>query len=138
MDALIQVLRYEVWGLLITLAVVVAYELITGGVKTEGLLYDKAPTGRERARVPPALLRRGERRERVPGELSPARVQLLIFTVAGALYYLMLVFKADRPGEFPEIPAWLLLGLGGSHAFYLGGKLSSLLSRVFGARGGRE
>ena len=122
MDSLIKTLRYEVWILLVGLAALFAYRLLTGGIRVTGLLYDKS----------------AGRGERGPGAFSPARLQLLVVTVAGALYYMTMVFRGVEPGHFPVVPKWLLMGVGGSHAFYLGGKLFPLLQRALGAaRGGK-
>ena len=110
MNALATVLRYEIWILLTVLVAVLTYRLLTGRINTRGLLQDKM-TGRA---------------------FSPGRLQMLIVTIGGALYYLVLVLSNPRVGEFPEVPKELLVALGGSHAFYLGGKLSLLLMQVFG------
>lgn len=110
MNALTTVLRYEIWIFLTVLAAVIAYQLLTGMINTRGLLRDKM-TGRA---------------------LSPGRLQLLIATTGGALYYLLLMFSNEKPGEFPEIPSALVMILGGSNAFYLGGKLSALLRLKLG------
>ena len=50
-------------------------------------------------------------------ETSPTRVQLLLFTVAYALYYLMQILHS--PTGFPRIPHEILYLLGGSHSAYL-------------------
>jgi hypothetical protein len=110
MNTFATVLRYEIWILLTVLAAVVTYQFLTGRINTRGLLRDKMG-GRA---------------------LSPGRLQLLMATIGGALYYLLLMLSNEKPDEFPEVPSWLLLGLGGSHAFYLGGKLSALLRQVLG------
>lgn len=110
MNALATVLRYEIWIFLTVLAAIVAYQLVTGRIRTRGLLRDKM-NGRA---------------------LSPGRLQLLMATAAGALYYLLLIFANEKPGEFPEVPRALLLLVGGSHVFYLGGKLSALLTQKLG------
>ena len=116
MNALTTVLRYEIWILLSAIVAVVAYRLLTGAINMRGLLRDKMS---ERA-------------------VSPGRLQLLMTTVGGALYYLTLVLSNTKPGEFPEIPKELLLALGGSHAFYLAGKFSSLLMQLFGLSSARN
>lgn len=110
MDALATVLRCEIWALLIGLASIIAYQLLTGRINTRGLLRDKM-NGRA---------------------FSPSRLQLLMATAAGALYYVLLIFANEKPGEFPEVPRALLVLLGGSHAFYLGGKLTGLLRQILG------
>lgn len=110
MNTFATVLRYEIWIFLMVLAAVVAYQLLTGRINPRGLLRDKMG-GRA---------------------FSPGRLQMLIVTVGGALYYVVLVLSNTKTGEFPEVPKELLLALGGSQAFYLGGKLSLLLMQVFG------
>jgi hypothetical protein len=90
-------LRLEIGFLLGGLLLVVIYQMLTGKINLNGLLTE----GRTR-------------------EISPARVQLLVLTLAGALFY---IYKATTtPGGLPEIPQELLLFLGGSHIVYLGGK----------------
>ena len=110
MNALATVLRYEIWIFLTVLVGIVGYQLLTGRIKTRGLLRDKM-NGRA---------------------LSPGRLQMLMATVSVASYYVLLIFANKRPGTFPEVPRSLLMILGGSHAFYLGGKLSGLLRQVLG------
>ena len=51
------------------------------------------------------------------GDNSPSRVQLLFFTLAFAIYYLMQVIH--DPSCFPDIPHETLYTLGASHSFYL-------------------
>lgn len=111
MNALATLIRYEIWFLVIGLALVVAYQLLTGQINTKGLLDEKA----------------GDRR------FSPAQLQLLLFTVGGAFYYLLLVLDNPKPGTFPNVPNELLLILAGSHVFYQTGNLSSLLRQKFGS-----
>ena len=60
-----------------------------------------------------------------PAVVSPARTQLLLFTIYIAGYYLLQVIH--DPTSFPQVPTALLVALGGSHAVYLGGKAQSLL-----------
>jgi hypothetical protein len=110
MIALTTVLRYEIWIFLTVLAAVIVYQLSTGRINTRGLLRDK-------------MKGRG---------FSPSRLQLLMATMAGALYYLLLIFANEKPGEFPEVPRELVMLVGGSHVFFLGGKLSALLTQKLG------
>jgi hypothetical protein len=126
MDALTKVLSYEVWILFGGLGAIIAYRLLTGGIRMEGLLYDKSSTRSDTT----------GKRAPSPGRFSPGRLQLLIVTIGGALYYLLLLMGSERRGEFPVVPKELLLALGGSHTFYLGGKLFPLLTRAFGSRRG--
>jgi hypothetical protein len=93
---------------------VVAWKLLTGGIRLDYLLY-------------------GSRRDRTDGGytefFSPGRVQLLIVTILTASYYVLQVIH--DPTKFPEIPAAWVAALGGSQAIYLGGKAQSML---FGIR----
>ncbi|HEY6348100.1 MAG TPA: hypothetical protein VI636_01700 [Candidatus Angelobacter sp.] len=57
--------------------------------------------------------------------VSPGRTQLLLFTIFVAGHYLIQVIH--DPTVFPQVPTSLLVGLGGSHAVYLGGKAQSML-----------
>jgi len=96
--------RYEIWLLILGLIFVVGYQLLTGRINTKKLLHNKT-TDRP----------------------SPGRVQLLMLTLVGALYYLLRT--ADDPQKLPEIPNELLLILGGSNLVYLTGKASSFYSQ---------
>ena len=71
------------------------------------------------------LLYGDQRDPQNPTFLSPARTQLLLFTIYVAGYYLLQV--VHDPTSLPQIPNSLLVALGGSHAVYLGGKAQSLL-----------
>jgi len=91
---------------------IVFWKLLTGGISLSGLLD-------------------GDRREGsdISTSFSPGRVQLLMFTISSALYYLLQVI--DNPSSFPKVPDALVAVLGGSHAVYLGGKAQGLLSYRF-------
>jgi len=89
-------MRIEMWVLLGSLAVVVAYQLLTGRISVRGLLSGD------------------------DGKPSASRVQLLIATLVAALTYLSQV--VSHPSEFPTVPSWLLMGLAGSQIIYLWGK----------------
>jgi len=113
MYTLSEALRYEMFFLLVGLVVIVTYRLLTGRINTTGLLLDKM-SGRV---------------------VSPGRLQMLIVTVSIALYYLFMVFDNEEPGKMPGLPPEFLLALGGSHVFYLGGKLYGMF---FGLLTGRR
>jgi hypothetical protein len=103
-------LRYELWILLVGLLLIVGYQLLTGRINTEGLLYEK-----------------GEK-----SQFSPGRLQLLIFTIGVAFYYFLKVLEQPAPTTLeektlPELPKEFLLILGGSNLFYLGSKLAPLI-----------
>ncbi len=55
---------------------------------------------------------------------SPGRAQMLAFTVIFAANYLLQVIQ--DPSRFPDVPATVLVVLGGSQAVYLGGKAQAL------------
>lgn len=98
--------------------------IIVGGLF--GLIFWKMFTGE----ISLNQLLQGDRRDPAhPSEfttfVSPGRTQLLMFTIFVAGYYLLQVIH--NPTTFPQIPTSLLVGLGGSHAIYLGGKAQSLL-----------
>jgi membrane-bound acyltransferase YfiQ involved in biofilm formation len=103
MATLMMFARYEIGFLLAALLAVVAFQLLTGRIKTRGLLSEKTRNGL--------------------GGVSPARVQLLMLTVAFAFYLLSEIVNSR---QFPTIDTKWLLILGGSHSIYLGGKSLSL------------
>ncbi len=101
MAYLLDAAEFGLKAFLVVLVVLVAYRALKGTINAKGLLADK---------------------ER--GTFSPARLQLLLFTVIGAGAYLSSLMEAAAAGRyaFPEVPQELLLVLGGSQAFYLGAK----------------
>ena len=101
MNTLATVLRWELIFVLIALAAIVAYRMLTQQINVAGLLMDK--TG---GRV-----------------ISPARVQMLIASVGMAAYYVMLVFESKDKSRLPELPTEYLAAFGASHGIYLLGKL---------------
>jgi hypothetical protein len=107
MPALVQLMKWEVEIFLMLLAAIVALQLLTGKINTSGLFrgrFSGRPAGQNEY-------------------FSPERVQLLMFTLAAAVFYLSQVLNNPKPGSFPEIPAnWAML-IGGSNAVYLGGKI---------------
>lgn len=94
----------EVW--IAVLAAVFAYRLVTGGIRTDGLLSV------------------------MPGrQVEPERIVLLIATVAGAAYYAMAGLEAagsadGNAGSLPDVPDEVLFLFGGGQFFYLTGKLT--------------
>jgi hypothetical protein len=84
---------------------VVLYRIVIGEISLAGLLDAKQPDGRP--------------------TFSPARLQLLIFTVVIAGYYLHLVVADPHRDSLPDLPQSVVAALGGSHAVYLGGKALS-------------
>lgn len=103
------VVTYEVLLFLGILAFVIFYQLLTGKINTRRLLFSK-----------------GRARDGAAG-FSPSRVQLLIVTVASAIFILSEVLS--DPGGFPEVPTWIIAVLVGSEAIYLGRKANNLVLR---------
>lgn len=91
--------RAEIFIFLICAAAIVGWKLLTGEINTRGLFDTKSGRGN-----------------------SPARVQMLLATLAGAGWYLGLVLNNPDPTRLPDVPNALLLLLGGSHLTYLGAK----------------
>lgn len=96
METLKVFLRLEIGVLVGSLVLIAAYQMLTGHINLRGLLTESGSS-----------------------EVSSARLQLLVLTLAGALYYIYITASA---GKLPEIPQELLLLLGGSHIVYLGNK----------------
>ena len=87
---------------------VVAFNLLSGGINVKGLLADKETEN-----------------------FSPGRLQLLFATVVGAAVYLSMVIEAKGTGAFPPVPAELVTVVGASNTIYLAGKI---YSRFFSPR----
>ncbi|MDN5869115.1 MAG: hypothetical protein L0H73_00095 [Nitrococcus sp.] len=103
METLVIFLRLEMWLLLASLLLIVAYQILTGRINTAKMLCDKRTH-----------------------DFSSGRVQLLTFTLIGVLQYVLQV--AHDPTKLPDVPEELLLLLGGSNVLYLAGKASPLLA----------
>lgn len=120
MPDLSQIVRWEVQLFLLVLLGIVAVRLLTGQISTRKLLY-----GRKNDTGEPILGADGQtpgRKKEDTPYFSPERVQLLLFTLGAALYYLTQVLNNPHPGTFPPLPqSWTAIG-GGSNAIYLGGK----------------
>ncbi len=82
------------------------WKLLTGGISLQYLLYGDSAGGGT--------------------SFSPGRLQLLMVTLMVAMQYLVQVISS--PTQFPHIPQFWIVALGGSQAVYLGGKAWSLLS----------
>jgi hypothetical protein len=63
---------------------------------------------------------------------SPARVQMLAFTLIGAMQYLTMALKDTS--RLPEPPRELLLMVGGSHAVFMVSKSFPALLSIFAER----
>jgi hypothetical protein len=110
MNTLATALRYEMLFVLTAFTVVISYRLLTQQININGLLVDKM-SGRA---------------------FSPGRLQMLVVTLSIAIYYVAMVFESQDTGKLPNVPHEFLLALGGSHAFYLSGKLYGLLASRLG------
>lgn len=102
MDQLIRLTLLAGSVLISGFAVVILLQIVTGRISLEGLLDSKDESGR--------------------ATFSPARLQLLIFTVIVAAQYLHAVFVNPRQDSLPTLPPEVIVALGGSQIVYLGGK----------------
>lgn len=87
------------------LAAVVVLQIVTGRIRIAGLLESKDASGRT--------------------SFSPARLQLLIFTIVIAARYLYMVLTSPGQASLPSLPRSVVAALGGSQMVYLGGKAFS-------------
>jgi hypothetical protein len=83
----------------------VLYKIVVGEISLAGLLDAKLPDGQQ--------------------AFSPARLQLLIFTVAVAAHYLHAAYVSPQHDTLPGLPQGVIAALAGSQAVYLGGKALS-------------
>ncbi len=89
-------------ALILGFAVVVLLQVVMGRIRLDGLLDTKDASGRR--------------------SFSPARLQLLLFTVVVAARYLHAVYVNPSQDSLPSLPPGVIAALGGSQAVYLGGK----------------
>lgn len=89
------------------LAALIGYRVLTGQINTKYLLYGTKKGGGK--------------------YFSPERVQLLLFTLGAAMFYLNDVIQHRTSGVIPDVPKETLALLGGSHAIYLSGKAYMML-----------
>ena len=89
------------------LAAIIAHRLLTGQINTRYLLYGTQKDGTK--------------------YFSPERLQLMIFTLGTAMFYLNSVLQNRGSGVLPDVSTETLALLGGSHAIYLGGKAYMML-----------
>ena len=94
-----QILNFEARAFLLLLGGLVAYKLLTGGIRTRNLLGRKAGT-------------KGP---------SPERIQLLMATILLSLRYLSSLANAP-PDALPPVSSQWLSVFGGSSAIYAVGK----------------
>ena len=88
------VLRYELWFFVGGLAILIGYRLLTRAINTDCLMNSKT----------------------AGGGYSPARLQLLLFTLGSAIYYAYLCYQAKA---FATVPPAIQAALGGSNALYV-------------------
>ena len=110
MNTLATVVRYEMLFVLLGLAAVVGYRLITQQINVDGLLMDKT-SGRA---------------------ISPARIQMLMVTMGIAGYYLMMVLDAKNTSRLPDLPNETVMAFGASHSIFLLGKLYGRFATTMG------
>ena len=130
MELLARMVVIEGGVLLCGFFAVVLYKIVTGTISLEGLLDTKEP-----GKVPRKAPAGGPAAEGVEGvapgppvrrqTLSPARLQLLIFTVVVAAQYLHAIIVNTQRDSLPGLPQGVVAALGGSQALYLGGKALS-------------
>jgi hypothetical protein len=89
-------------------ALVVVHGLLTGHIRTRGLLSDEQ------------------------GRFSPARLQALLVTLAAAASYVASVAADPSPETLPEVPDAVLWLLAGSGGLYLSSKSLGGLGRILG------
>ncbi|HEX4960542.1 MAG TPA: hypothetical protein VF173_06865 [Thermoanaerobaculia bacterium] len=112
MDFLLKLTLLSGTALLLGFAAVVVWQIVVGRIRLDGLLETKDAAGRR--------------------SFSPARLQLLIFTVVVAARYLHAVVVNPHLDSLPSLPAGVIAALGGSHAVYLGGKaFTSFIQPLF-------
>lgn len=99
--------KLELYVFLGALAAIISYRLLTGQINTKGLLYGTKKGGAK--------------------YFSPERVQLLLFTLGTAMFYLNNVIEHRNSGVLPDVSHETLALLGGSHAIYLTGKAYMML-----------
>jgi hypothetical protein len=120
-----QIVTWEVQLFLLALFGIVVMELLSGQISTKNLLC-----GRKNDTGEPIVgadgLTRGRKKEDTL-YFSPERVQLLLFTLGVAFYYLMQVLNNPNPGTFPPLPTSWPAVIGASNAIYLGRKAYSRL-----------
>jgi hypothetical protein len=109
MPDLVKIATWEAVGLLTALSVLVMLRLLTGDLRTRGLIEGTTAAGSR--------------------FVSAGRVQLLIATLVVAVQYASQAWQS--PQRLPDVPqTWLLL-LGGSHVLYLGSKFHGKRNRRF-------
>ncbi|MGA8763325.1 MAG: hypothetical protein WB562_10715 [Candidatus Sulfotelmatobacter sp.] len=118
LSAFVQIVVWEIKGFLLALLGIVAGQLLTGQINTKNLLYGRKNDAGQA--ILDANGRVQSHKTQDTAYFSPERVQLLLLTMGAAFYYFTQVLR--NPGTFPPIPTSWTATVGGSNAFYLGGK----------------
>ena len=90
-----------------TLAIIVVLQLLTGQISLKSLLNGMNRKGNE--------------------SFSAGRAQLLIVTLAAAMYYLLEVFQSPSQTRMPPVSDLFVKVIGTSQALYLAAKARSML-----------
>jgi len=109
-------IKVEVWVFLSVLVALIAYRIVTGQINTDYLLYGTKKGGGK--------------------YFSPERVQLMLFTLGTAMFYLNDVIQHRDSGLIPDVPKQTLVLLGGSHAVFLTGKAYMMLFKNISKKDG--
>ncbi len=94
-----RILDFEMVGFVYALMVVVAFQLLTGRIRTNGLMLSKDGSG----------------------QVSPERVQLLLATIAAGTR-LLADIASSQSNKLDVDSSWLYL-MGGSSSIYMVGKI---------------
>ena len=89
-----------------SLMAIVLFKLLAGSINLVGVLTDKETQA-----------------------FSPGRLQLLLATFGGAIFYFSQIVNMENPLAMPPVPPELLVIVGGSNLLYLGGKIHSRFFR---------
>lgn len=109
MPGITELVAWEGLAFLFVLSAIVAVRILTGSLRTRGLIAGTTASGSQ--------------------FVSASRVQLLIVTLVAAVQYVTQVWQS--PGTFPDIPQNWLLFFGGSHVLYLGSKFHGKRNQRF-------
>ncbi len=106
---LTRILHFELLGFLWVLAGVVLFQIATGRINMNGLITHKDGTA----------------------QVSPARIQLLLATIAASATYFSQV-AANTTGTMPDVSQQWLYLMGGSSGIYVAGKAWSFYNHSKG------
>jgi hypothetical protein len=118
-------ISWEIQIFLLALFGIVVMQLLTGQISTKNLLYGRKNDTGEPIVGSDGLIKGRKKDDSL--YFSPERVQLLLFTLGAAFYYLTQVLNNPNPGTFPPLPESWPAVVGGSNAIYLAGKAYSRL-----------